>query len=665
MHYGDFLELAHQDNSGQIFFQRWVDDSKTASSCSTYKPFLRLLKTEVIADWASEEVGRLFQKRRHLAEAIVPTLLERVLLPVEHRRHPEVIKAFVHCYFPSAPQLLHHLDGVDWLGTIETGTILEQEERYGRELFGMSQALKRDGGRPWAVKALEQIARRRGLIDCPLASKLSFNIAFAFNHDSAIMRSAIIVPMSLLAIRDPKDWSISHAHVFAEDFLDAVELVRRGLVAGREISHDWSFLGNQTLSGSSGTMAIAVAQCLGMDYWKHYFRHTLPPWVVISASIDPQGHAAGGTAGEVGSLDKKSAAAIEEGVRVLVIVPDPTTPLKRAALAADGLTVLPLDSSIDGKEQVVQKLHEEKLVWAVRDTGMHPPVKILTDDQGDSVAWEAVQKCYSGMFPEEESIPLRELNPESAVLIAMFIGTAVGGIALVSGTPKDKWMFGSYLWIKDDFRSDLLTFFRNEIVAACRQRVPGLRGIIFEVDEPNPADVMVAADVPFDDRTVDHPDWEQIKAVVRQVRRVALYLRTILHSSCFMIVDHSGVPVKYRQPSMQTDEAKLCPKYEVPMYLMALFADETLRLEDLTNEGRDDAREALEYLLDTFWPEQSWASRECSRKQWPKYFAAMSRDLRSRSSDCKLAKWELPDDMHDIIRKAKRRPESDPECFDL
>ena len=388
MDYPTFLQLVSE--SPEPFFAAWELTEPPSSEWSSFVPFLRLLRTEAILTWAKSFSP--LKNNRRWATAVMPTLLERHVLPVAHRRRPEMIGDFWRWAVPFSSSLARLWEEAELPTTLDPKlNIAQQEEHFAVTLWQAADKVAQEiGPDHWAVKTLQQLARRRGLLSREFAENAEAHVVFGFDQPPAALRSGLIVPFRLLALCG-SEIDIHPSHVFADDFLDALrEHVRRRVRNDelRSLEHDWDFLGDKSLTGTSGTMAIWLAQFLAAGGLRDD-RWTLPPWVLVTATLDRQGHGPGGTAGTVGLLRSKAEIALEEGVRVLVVASETgsTDNIESEIVGLPGymgLSLLPVRAGDDGVVHLAREL--QKFCWPVRfdavGTDLH---STTTEDERDLI----------------------------------------------------------------------------------------------------------------------------------------------------------------------------------------------------------------------------------------------------------------------------------------
>ena len=377
---------------------------------SSFIPFLRLLRTEAILNWAKEFLSDNKESGRWAA-AVMPTLLERHVLPVAHRLKPDLIGDFWRWAVPYSSEFaLDQLwEDLDLPATLDPELIVEQEERFAQALKQATEKVtQKIGPDHWAVKTLQDLARRRGRLGREFAKNAQAHVVFGFDQPPDALRSGLIVPFRLLKQAKDDEFDVHPNHVFADDFRDALREHVRGRVRSddlRSLEHDWDFLGEKSLTGTSGTMAIWLAQFLaaGGSRDQHW---TLPPWVLVTATLNRQGHGTGGAAGTVGLLRSKVEIALEEGVRVLVVASKTgsTDDITRELGDLPGFANLELVGVRAGEDDVAdiaRALRERQLCWPVE----------LDAVPGDLHAPTSVEEQY--LIEERFAIYERRLREQS------------------------------------------------------------------------------------------------------------------------------------------------------------------------------------------------------------------------------------------------------------
>ena len=406
MDYSTFRELISE--SAEPFFAAWELTEPPSSEWSSFVPFLRLLKTETIRNWANEFLPDN-KKDGRWAAVVMPTLLERHLLPVANRRRPDIIGDFWREAVWFSPALARLWEQAELPETLDAKlTIAQQEDRFANVLREAADKVAQEiGPDHWAVKTLQPLARKRGLLGSAFAENAEAHVVFGFDQPAAEMRSGLIVPFRLLAPHG-REIDIHPSHVFADDFLEALrEHVRRRVpwYELRSLEHDCDFMGEKKLTGTSGTMAIWLAQFLAAGGLRDQ-RWTLPPWVLVTATLDRQGGGTGGAAGTVGLLRSKVEIALEEGVRVLVVASetgwsdDIASELGNLPGFTDDLLLLPVRAGDDGVDDLALKV--KTFCWPLRKdavgTDLHSTTsedeRYLIDERRDDKQLRAWEQDY-------------------------------------------------------------------------------------------------------------------------------------------------------------------------------------------------------------------------------------------------------------------------------
>ena len=370
MDYSKLRQLVSE--SSEPFFAAWELTEPPSSEWSSFVPFLRLLKTEAIFNWATG-FSPVKNDRRWTA-AVMPVLLERHVLLVAHRRRPEIIGDFWREAVWFSPALARLWEEAELPATLDPElSIAQQEEHFADALRQAADKVEQElGPDHWAVNTLQRLARKRGLLGRKFADNAEAHVVFGFDQPPVALRSGLIVPFRLLAPHG-REIDIRTSHVFAKDFLDALRedvFLRTPHDELRSLDHDWDFLGAETLTGTSGTMAIWLAQFLAGGGLRDN-RWTLPPWVLVTATLNRQGDGTGGAAGTVGLLRSKVEIALEEGVRVLVVASETgaTDDIARELGDLPGfadLTLLPVRAGEHDVADIAREVRERQLCWAVR-----------------------------------------------------------------------------------------------------------------------------------------------------------------------------------------------------------------------------------------------------------------------------------------------------------
>jgi hypothetical protein len=242
--------------------------------------FLRLLRTDVILDWAQNSSA--VRKQAGIAGPVWSLLLRRYLLHLGHRRDPAALGEFWRKVVPQ-PALADLWDTAGLPDTLDlTLAIPEQEARFATVLVDAAERVKAESSPAWACDTLQALARQRALHDREHANNATVRVVFGWKlRDFGCgLRSGLLPTFTLLA-ESGYDLPIKSPHVFAATFLDAIRDEVRQRVHRSELrclDHDWKCLGEGVLTGTSGTLAIWLAQFLAAGGMQDR-RWTLPPWV--------------------------------------------------------------------------------------------------------------------------------------------------------------------------------------------------------------------------------------------------------------------------------------------------------------------------------------------------------------------------------------------------
>src|SRR4051794_4383106 len=313
-------------------FRRYVEDGSCferldrdahGRRAGSWWPWLRLLKTGAIEAWARAPSAHFVRKAVELkdghAEPVLELLLARHLLHLGSRRDPGRLAGFWRWALPGGHGLEDLWERAGLADTLDPSlTLPEQERRFAAILRQAADRLRASAGPAWAVRTLERLGRTRA---GEVADNAAACVVFGWDGEPPeALRPGLVVEFRLLApaagappIRDD--------HVLDPTFLDAVAADVRSRIGEpfRHLEHDWGFLGEPVLTGTSGTMAVWLAEYLTV---KGRFREGtawgVAPWLVVTSTLDRAGAGTGGSVGPVGMLREKAAILIEEGVRVLV-----------------------------------------------------------------------------------------------------------------------------------------------------------------------------------------------------------------------------------------------------------------------------------------------------------------------------------------------------------
>src|SRR4051794_13846658 len=317
-------------------FRRYVEDGSCferldrdahGRRAGSWWPWLRLLRTEAIEDWATAPGSRAVRKAVELkdghCEPVLELLLARHLLHLGSRRDPGRLAGFWRWALPGGPGPEDLWERADLADTLDPSlTPREQERRFAAILRQAADQLRAGGGPAWAVRTLERLGRTRS---GEVADNAAARVVFGWDGDPPeALRPGLVVEFRLLAAAAGAP-PIRDDHVFDPTFLDAMAADVRSRIGEpfRHLEHDWGFLGEPVLTGTSGTMAVWLAQYLAVrGRFREGTAWSVPPWIVVTSSLERAGAGAGGSAAPVGLLREKAELLVEEGVRVLAVADD-------------------------------------------------------------------------------------------------------------------------------------------------------------------------------------------------------------------------------------------------------------------------------------------------------------------------------------------------------
>jgi hypothetical protein len=288
-------------------------------------PWLRLLRTDAIEAWArkSRRVEKTIRYGDPDFKRPLQILLQRHLLPVSTRRNPAPLSNFWEWALPHHPGLVGLWDRLNLPATLGAAKLAKQESDFAQVLERAFQEVNGQIAPGWARLELErQVATRRGH-DGKQGNRACARVVFAFPSPRLPhLRPGALVDFELLA-ESGLALSINCRDVFGERFLHRLdhELPERvGTHRLRRLKHDWDLCQPRILDGTSGTMALWLAQFFASGgAVLNGRRWSLAPWVVVSAALDEQQAGSGGGAGAVGGLEEKAQILMEEGVRLLLV----------------------------------------------------------------------------------------------------------------------------------------------------------------------------------------------------------------------------------------------------------------------------------------------------------------------------------------------------------
>jgi tetratricopeptide (TPR) repeat protein len=337
-------------------------------------PWLPLLTTEAISRWARDS-GWFAAARKKAPGECVPVLrllLERHALHLAARRGPAALGDFWRWAAPGHPALAGLWERARLADTLAHDGLRAQEDHFARVLHDCAGEIGRAGGPAWAAEALRRLAARRRLGPGGTVANASVQVVFAWARRSPVLRPGLLVAFQLLAESGYRT-RVNRPEVFDAAFLKGLEAVegRTGAEHLRRLEHPWEGLGDGSLRGPSGTMAVWLAQRLAAGGRPNGGRRwALPPWVVVSATLDRDGDGSGGAAGPAGLLPEKAALLVEEGVRALIVEaggppspgrgPEPAAPRYTNVPGAEDLQVLGVRGGVDA---LAAEVRRRDYVW--------------------------------------------------------------------------------------------------------------------------------------------------------------------------------------------------------------------------------------------------------------------------------------------------------------
>ena len=294
----------------------WLEELAKSGQKATVRQLCEtwfdLLTTDAIqrwllsSDWAVSDREHDFQ----VLDPVLSLLLRRHLLHLGTRRDVSKLSGFWRWATKLDPKLAECWDGARFdLALLPDQSVVQQEAAFVTLLTEMDRAL--DGQRayaafPWVQSVLGRVLTERRL---PLpghrATQASVRVVFAIEQPHPLLRPGIVVTFRLLSAADPQSF-LQPAEVFDTDFRKSLQHVQNlvGFTDQRVMAHDWGWLPDGFLKDTSGSLAIWLAQFLAAGHACED-RYTLPPWLVMSATLDPRRSGIGGGAAPVGLLPAK------------------------------------------------------------------------------------------------------------------------------------------------------------------------------------------------------------------------------------------------------------------------------------------------------------------------------------------------------------------------
>jgi hypothetical protein len=374
-------------------------DCATPRQLREHLRWLDLFPVEAVDAWVRRP-GRLGEfapwlaaMMRHFhpdAAWLQQILLGGYLRDLRTRAHPEGLAAYWQavCAVGHVPgelvDLVHQAKAklANTLVAPEVVPIAKQEQWFTRILMDWRDQVRAAGvAQPesqlsWMVPVLDGLIQQRtrsggGEPATPVA-----RVVFAWDHqgpegpqwDQVGLAPGLLVPFELGTPVAPGGQPLTDAEVFDPTFLETVNHVKeRFRGAFHKLRHDCGRFGNMSLKGPSGGLAIGVAQHLASRRLRlGRAGQTLPPWVALTASLDP----AACRARPVNSFAQKVEVLRRAGVRVVVIAADQVIADGQVEqLGRQGLSLLRVRGDIGEVAEALRRQPRLVELWPAGDQG--------------------------------------------------------------------------------------------------------------------------------------------------------------------------------------------------------------------------------------------------------------------------------------------------------
>jgi tetratricopeptide (TPR) repeat protein len=348
--------------------------------------WLQLVRTEAIKQWAYQS-SWFAAAIRHGDPRFVPILkllLRRHVLHLAHRRDVTALGEFWRWAVPYPTTLAELWERAGLPQTLDQPTIADQEKDFAQRLVACSKRVENATGPKWASETLGQLARERDLLGQKASKNTSARVVFCWEGKlPPAMRSGLLVDFRLLAANTPGQ-PVCSGHIFDRNFLEALKNVEQRLAwkQFRKLDHDWGFLDEPVLGGTSGTTVIYLTQWLALrGRFAEAQCWTIPPWVVISGSLDGIGDA-----GPTDRLREKAEVLVEEGVRVMIIAASSRVDYQAVAGIRHGLSGaedLAIRSIPGGHKEFANELYSRSLLWPANIEPFQDPTLLGTRSDED------------------------------------------------------------------------------------------------------------------------------------------------------------------------------------------------------------------------------------------------------------------------------------------
>ncbi len=455
-----------------------------------------LIATESVWQWLRRDGWEEAAIRANdpVLKAVLALLLQRRLLNLETRFRPDGLFGYWEWVMRAAGLTGEHASTV-WEKQAETlrsacaegdlslPDIVAQEERFVAVLKRAEEMLQKPPpALDWAHLTLTRLLARR---QAPAAGR---SIAHAYTRIVFAWCGSLppdLRPAMLVDLELKGQGSGPHLvpeRLFADDFRETVKYVA-GRIGDRsfhrlEFKEFWvpialpsgrkMELPDGYLTGQSGGLGILLAQVLanrpleGRSKGNYY---TLPPWVVVAATLDQK---ANGSAHSVGAIEAKVRLLREEGVRIVVVADDSTqlTEARKALEARPGVRIHVYISS--SPRDFAAVLIKTSCAWPAALDNLKQPV--VTRRQLITASSTALAVGMLGT-----GVVMREMSKAETRGTASPAAGQPGSVVQDFVKSKSNYNFVSYTWAQGSAGSGILYTTRAVQGTADRQGYSFLR----------------------------------------------------------------------------------------------------------------------------------------------------------------------------------------------
>jgi hypothetical protein len=229
-----------------------------------------------------------------------------------------------------------------------------------------------------------------------------------------------------------------------------------------------------------------------------------------------------------------------------------------------------------------------------------PHFTIIRDTEGqEGDLLRASFKLYEQLFPDEAERDdpidietwidhnvdaMTEGDPWREIYGVLHIAERPIGMTYITGHLERKWCFGNYFGVSLSHRQKgRARIMFNHITDEIKREIPGVKGILFEID---PLDLNFLKEAAELESLVAHPKREALLKNLRNLKRLYLYQA---RAGAVMLKSAGGLPLKYWSPAL---DEQYKPSNERELILMLLLMENinvsSIQLDDVLDFIYDD-----------------------------------------------------------------------------